>query len=457
MSSAGLHWHDAALALARSGELVLVESSLSMADPARPVLLGQPAAHVARLSPHLVSAEHWASIARAADRAPSAALAVARAELSRLVPADIRALPLQCAVSTAFDASLGTLLAVARLEGIVIGGFHDAASLVVAATGLRTSTLVLEIGLAHVAATRVECIDGVARRRAAVVKRDIGRLALQQSWLRMIGEAMVLKSRFDPLHDATSEQQLYERLDAAAASAARTGSCVIELPRGGEIARVELARDSFAESGAALYEVVLAALHELRPAGQRVNVLFDEALLDLPGFVERLAELRGCRLLTHSTGLAARAASLLDARVDGDGAVAVLRGHALRDALEAPREPDLSSRPTSTEVPPTHALWEGRAVALPLAGALEIGREPGAGGIRLADGLTGVSRLHCSLRVETGDVTLVPHTEQGTWLNEERVRSRVRVLSGDRLRLGTPGVVIELIAVGGMRDGTAQR
>jgi pSer/pThr/pTyr-binding forkhead associated (FHA) protein len=66
-----------------------------------------------------------------------------------------------------------------------------------------------------------------------------------------------------------------------------------------------------------------------------------------------------------------------------------------------------------------------------------------------------VSRLHCSLRVEESQVMLVPHTAQSTWLNDEQVRGRVRVISGDRLRLGSPGVLLELIAVGGLRDGAS--
>jgi hypothetical protein len=101
---------------------------------------------------------------------------------------------------------------------------------------------------------------------------------------------------------------------------------------------------------------------------------------------------------------------------------------------------------------PTHVLWEGRA--LPLAGApLEIGRTPGPGGIALADGLAGVSRLHCTLRREAGDVVLVDHSRHGTRVNGERVSARARLRAGDRLLIGDPGVEIALIAVGAA-DGT---
>ena len=158
-------------------------------------------------------------------------------------------------------------------------------------------------------------------------------------------------------------------------------------------------------------------------------------------------------LLTHASGLVARAASLTAGEADPDGAVTIQRGCSITAPLEPARDVDFGDRATTIDLSPTHVLWDGRAVALPQQGSLEIGRAPAAGGIRLAEGLTGVSRLHCSLRSDDGQVALVPHSLQPTWLNDERVQGRVRVLSGDRLRLGSPGVIIELIAVGGLRNG----
>ena len=457
MSVTGLQLLDAALAVASDGSLVSAAPSIVHADPARPGLLGQAAIGIARLSPRLVSSEHWATLARDGSRTDAATVAIARAELRERIAPALREQPLQCAVSAAFPAeALGVVLALARLEGIRIGGFHDAAALAAASLGLAGTTLTLEIGLAHVVATRVEQLDGEVRRRAAVVRRGPGLLALRQAWLQMISEAMVLRTRFDPLHDGASEQRLYDLLDDAAATAAAGGSAEIELPTGREPARLALSRDQFAEAAAGVWREVIAALHELRPAGARVNVLVDESLLRLPGLAARLAELRGSRVFVHGPGLPARAASLAAAPADDSGGVTLQRGYALGVPLESPGEVDVSGFAPFVATAPTHALWEGRAFALPRTGALEIGRETADGGIRLAEGLAGVSRLHCSLRGDAEGIVLVPHSPQGTWLNDERVRGRVRVQSGDRLRVGTPGVLIELIAVGGAGHGTTQ-
>jgi pSer/pThr/pTyr-binding forkhead associated (FHA) protein len=58
-----------------------------------------------------------------------------------------------------------------------------------------------------------------------------------------------------------------------------------------------------------------------------------------------------------------------------------------------------------------------------------------------------VSRLHCSL-VREGEAVLVRDASRyGTFVNGERVAGTARLAAGDRLRLGTPGVVLELVTV----------
>jgi hypothetical protein len=265
---------------------------------------------------------------------------------------------------------------------------------------------------------------------------------------------MVLQTRFDPLHDGVSEQRLYDDLDRAFSTAAQNGVAEIELPTPKGVARISVSRDQFAEAASSIYDEALAVLHELRPAGDKTNILIDERLLRFPGFLGRLASIRGCRVFSHSTGLASRDAAAERARADADGSVSIQRIYAPLQPIESPKEIDLSEFQSASDRPPTHALFEGKAIVLP-SGLLEIGRNPASQGLRLTEGLAGVSRLHCSLQGDESGVTLIPHSPQGVWLNDERVRGRVRVSSGDRLRIGTPGVVIDLIAVGGADHGAS--
>jgi pSer/pThr/pTyr-binding forkhead associated (FHA) protein len=64
------------------------------------------------------------------------------------------------------------------------------------------------------------------------------------------------------------------------------------------------------------------------------------------------------------------------------------------------------------------------------------------------EGLAGVSRRHCTLVSEGGELVLIDHSRFGTFLNGERVSERARVYAGDRIRIGDPGMELSLISLG---------
>jgi pSer/pThr/pTyr-binding forkhead associated (FHA) protein len=66
--------------------------------------------------------------------------------------------------------------------------------------------------------------------------------------------------------------------------------------------------------------------------------------------------------------------------------------------------------------------------------------------LQVVGAAAGVSRVHCSLLRTPQGVTVIDHSRYGTWLNDEAVIGRAPLRAGDRLRLGRPGVTLELIA-----------
>jgi pSer/pThr/pTyr-binding forkhead associated (FHA) protein len=57
----------------------------------------------------------------------------------------------------------------------------------------------------------------------------------------------------------------------------------------------------------------------------------------------------------------------------------------------------------------------------------------------------GVSRTHCTLVRRNGSVIIEDHSTYGSFVNEERVVGNTVLTVGDRLRLGSPGITLELI------------
>lgn len=463
MSIVGLQLDDAAFAVARDGApLGVVAPSIVHADPVDKAHYGTPAADTARRTPHRVSYGHWAAfgVGTGAAGKPGlsdgaavrAAFAVACAELrQRVAPHVAPGDRLRIAVPPALDIdALGWVLAACREAALPVEGFHDAAALAVAALGLEGEVIVPAVGLTQTLATRVVVGEGEARRRAVRISRDAGLLAVQQRWLEMIAEAMVLRSRFDPLHEAASEQRLYDLLPVAAAQAAREGSVTIDLPAGAASCTVTLSRDQFAAAARPLTRALAASVDALRSDSAPPTLLLPETLLDLPGVVEALSALPGVRLHAMDADFVARAASAptltTDAAAEPTAAeVPLRRGAAFSAPLGDARPVEIA--PEAARTAPTHVLWRGSAIPLVPGIALEVGRAPAADGIRLDEGLAGVSRLHCTLRHGPDGVQVTDHAAYGTWLNGRRIAGRARLAAGDRLRIGDPGVELALIAV----------
>jgi hypothetical protein len=353
------------------------------------------------------------------------------------------------------------MLAIARNLSLPVDGFVDSAAASVAALGLERSAIVLEVGMHHAAATYLDRDGAQVRRRRTVMSERGGLISFYQGWLELVSTTLVKQTRFDPLHDAATEQQLFDSLAGWAREAADEGSVDAVLTKGTERFEVALTRDQFAQAGQSLHRELVRLLHELRPAGAPVALVVPAVIGHLPGLRDELEQFVDCELVSLPDGFAAAAISRLDLpqRADADP-VRLLR------RLPVPEEP-VSAEPTSVDrndptavrrdllnnsrhgrnVSPSHLLLNGQVFALG-AEPIVIGRLPaGPRTIALPDGLAGVSRRHCTLAPEGDELVLLDHSSFGTFVNGERLAERVRVRAGDRVRIGDPGVELALIAV----------
>ena len=100
------------------------------------------------------------------------------------------------------------------------------------------------------------------------------------------------------------------------------------------------------------------------------------------------------------------------------------------------------------QAPATHLLHAGRAWALGAA-ALTLGTQVADGerALNLPAGSPGISRSHCRVHRRDGVVMVEDISTYGTFINDERVHGSAPLRRGDRLRLGTPGLVLDAIEV----------
>jgi pSer/pThr/pTyr-binding forkhead associated (FHA) protein len=81
---------------------------------------------------------------------------------------------------------------------------------------------------------------------------------------------------------------------------------------------------------------------------------------------------------------------------------------------------------------------------------LVVGTAPpsGARSLRLEGETAGVSRAHCRFFESAGESIVEDLSTWGTYLNGERVAGRAVLASGDKVRVGSPGIELVLIAAG---------
>ncbi len=65
--------------------------------------------------------------------------------------------------------------------------------------------------------------------------------------------------------------------------------------------------------------------------------------------------------------------------------------------------------------------------------------------LTLPSALPGISRAHCTVVRRNGAVMVEDHSTYGSFVNDEKVSGRTALTVGDRLRLGSPGITLELI------------
>jgi hypothetical protein len=448
---------DRSVSFAREGR-VLSSAPSAVWDGSTGDLPGANAWSGLRRHPTAASTRHLGSLLSqpvAADRT----VALVAAELVRRLAAQAPTPEERVWMAVPARASpqgLSAMLAIARNLSLPVDGFVNSAVASVAALGLERSAIVLEVGMHHAAATYIDRDGAQVRRRRTVMSERGGLMSFYQGWLELVSTTMVKQTRFDPLHDAATEQQLFDSLAGWAREAADQGSANAVLTKGAERFEVALTRDQFAQAGQSLHRELVRLLHELRPAGAPVTLVVPAVIGQLPGLHDELEQFVDCELVSLPDGFAALATSKLDLpERTSDDPVRLLRRLPVSEepgaATDVGRD-TLSSR-HGRNVSPSHLLLNGQVYALGVE-SIVIGRLPaGSRTIALPDGLAGVSRRHCTLAPEGDELVLLDHSSFGTFVNGERVAERVRVRAGDRLRLGDPGVELALIAVDEVPSG----
>ena len=450
--------NDAGLVLASDGEILAEEPGCAMLDGPAPET-GVAALRRARLKPLFADTRYWQDLGTQPLPRPVPAATTA-AELAYAQLASLAGPHLARGPDTLFAVppwytreQLALLLGIGQEAGLRPVGLLDAGLAAASLVPAPASVLQLELTM-HRAVLTVLDHGGDLRRTRFEILPQHGWLALQQAWLDMIASVFVRKTRFDPLHQAATEQRLCDGLPGWLAALGELPAVTVEVETGGTTYAVEIERAEFARAADHVFDEYLRVLQRSRPAGAPLHVSLSHRLAALPGLDERLASVRDCEVVRLPRGAAALGALAYERVLRRDG-----RGLALVQHLPVPlRAEAVRPRQRAATVPPewrpTHVVHAGRAYRI-APRPLTLGSAvPGDRRSLAVEAGPGISRSHCTFLAEGGAAWLEDHSTYGTFVNGDRIAGRIELRAGDRVRVGSPGVECELVrAVDD--DGTA--
>jgi hypothetical protein len=444
-----IHLNDAELSVIDSTRLLYREPGFALLED-DDLRTGAEAYAAARLKPRRINNEFWSNL----QTQPLADLRFQHLSAADLVsrqfeeiwrrsaaPDDRLVVAVPAYMSSA---SLGLLLGIMAEFEVPVVAMVDAA---VAATRreYRGSTPVhVDLSLHSTTLTRITQ-DGQAQVDRSAVIDESGMLALYDGWIRAIAEAFVQQSRFDPLHTAETEQLMQDYLPKWLATASSGNTVEAEIEYRGISHKAELEALQIAEAAAPVYQRIVSNLRALYRADETPAIQMSSRASKMPGLADMLKARVGGEVFLLESGATTRGllARCREMQLSTSG-VSLIRQLAWD---QSPIEADTNEEHTSGGVP-THLLFGDRAYGIdvqPLVlGSQSVNTERC---IDLQQDMPGVSRRHCTLQRENGQIVVRDSSRYGTFLNGHRIDGSAVLQVGDMVRLGTPGHELRLISV----------
>jgi hypothetical protein len=289
-------------------------------------------------------------------------------------------------------------------------------------------------------------------REESMSSEGSGLSTLYRRWVDTIAEEFVRHTRFDPLHQAAGEQELYDRLPGVLTQLNQNSSVHFEMTGGSKVYRVTLTKALFDKSATpvvkAIRRLVAGFCDRYDPKASGRVLLLTDRLARLPGFKNMLAGIENSRITAVPAGSGALGALRF---CDTPGLQKDDRSAPFLTTRPLPVEKTVAvkaqEQQATAQQRPTHILY--RHLAYPIAEhplIIGLAAVKDTSGIQIRGQVAGVSRKHCSIQRRGNAVVLNDHSTYGTYLNEKPVAGETTLEIGQVIRVGTPGEKLRLIA-----------
>jgi len=338
--------------------------------------------------------------------------------------------------------NLGLLLGIAAELKIPVVAIFDAA---VCATRRHYEHAVpvhIDISLHSSLLTRL-LQEGQAQVDKTEVIDDNGLLLLQQRWLKVIAEGFVQQSRFDPLHTAETEQALQIKMPEWLNEAGTSETVTVELEYRGTRHQAEIESFELVAAAGPVYQNIVSSLRALFRAEETPAMQLSGRAARMPGLADTLKSRVGGEVFLLDEGATAR------------GLVQRCQPDQKGGGLTLSRQMPWDQAPVIVEsqdaggngAKPTHLLFGHNAYSLqgrPLVLGSQVSSDERW--LDLQKEMPGMSRRHCVVSRDNGQLVISDFSRYGTFLNGHRIEGSAVLQTGDLIRIGTPGFEFRLIS-----------
>jgi hypothetical protein len=278
-----------------------------------------------------------------------------------------------------------------------------------------------------------------------------GLIHLHRDWVETIAKEFVGSTRFDPLHQAASEQELYDRLPGVLSHLQHNSSIVFDMIDAGSAYSITLKPDLFAHKAQVIYEDVCRLVERMRNKhGKKEPVLalqLSHRLSRLPGCREILSTIEDSQIIALDRGAAAKGVLDIWPQLSDQRNTEGISFFTSRLWQQSRRNYDVERSAETADMQPTHLLH--RSVAYPITDKpLSIGREMNSEITRVHTygRASRLSPRYCTIGLRDRKVVLDEYNSVGIFVEGTRVKGSMVLKLGQIMRVGANGEQFQLIA-----------
>lgn len=374
---------------------------------------------------------------------------------------------------------IAILLGLSKQSPFTPVGVVDSALVAAIAKARTSSVIYADIQLHQVLLTKLVIEDDQLKAESVIQVPGVGNQNFMDLMMQLATGLFIQQCRFNPQHNAESEQQLYNELpNWLKQDDGNKNSLLLELKTGSAVHTAKMPRESLINHLSGYYQKIHKQIAALG-SGDGTELLVSSAMAALPGFINTLGDFGNLHILNPQTINSAcfdykehilsgeEGIHLVSALPIAATSTAVNNNSAVVDSstaqaqkIQSPATPapeisapetraPLAGEPSANYVMPTHALYGDRAVCIAGHGSIDIQNKLHLNGATVA-----ANSIVLSLSGLPDGLGSITASEGAVWfdggsqeflLNQSRVSGRQKLSLGDRIAFVEKSEEIRLI------------